>query len=195
VEKEQLISFIKKNIPNITVMQAGLETIAEHFEELEFAKNEYLLKPGKVSGYYYLAEGYIRAFTHDTDGNEITTFFYPKDRVAFEASSFFLHQPSTEYLQAITDCKVYATSFEKLNLLFHSVPEFREFARAMLVKEFVAYKQRTLAMINKSAEERYASLLADHSEVFKHAQLKHIASYLGITDTSLSRIRAAYTKK
>jgi CRP-like cAMP-binding protein len=80
-------------------------------------------------------------------------------------------------------------------LLFHSVPEFREFARAMLVKEFVAYKQRTLAMINKSAEERYASLLADHSEVFKHAQLKHIASYLGITDTSLSRIRAPYPKK
>jgi CRP-like cAMP-binding protein len=195
MEKDPLINFIKKNIPNITVMQNGLETIAAHFEEMDFAKNEYLLKPGKISGYYYLAEGFVRAFTHDTDGNEITTFFYPHDRVAFEASSFFLHQPSTEYLQAITDCKVYATSFEKLNMLFHSVPEFREFARAMLVKEFVAYKQRTLAMINKSAEERYASLVADNNEVFKYAQLKQIASYLGITDTSLSRIRKEFAKK
>jgi CRP-like cAMP-binding protein len=195
MEKEQLINFIKKNIPNITVMQNGLETIAAHFEEIDFAKNEYLLKPGKISGYYYLAEGFVRAFTHDTDGNEITTFFYPHDRVAFEASSFFLRQPSTEYLQAITDCKVYATNFEKLNMLFHSVPEFREFARAMLVKEFVAYKQRTLAMINKSAEERYASLVADNNEVFKYAQLKQIASYLGITDTSLSRIRKEFAKK
>ncbi|WP_316761937.1 Crp/Fnr family transcriptional regulator [Pedobacter aquatilis] len=195
MEKEQLIDFIKQNIPNISVTKMGLETIAAHFEEIEFSKNEYLLKQGKVSGYYYLAEGFVRAFTHDIDGNEITTFFYPRGRVAFEASSFFLHQPSTEYLQAITDCKVYATNFEKLNMLFHSVPEFREFARAMLVKEFVAYKQRTLAMINKSAEERYASLVAENNEIFLYAQLKQIASYLGITDTSLSRIRKEFVKK
>ena len=193
--KEQLINFIKKNIPNIAVTQTGLDTIAEHFEEIEFSKNEYLLKQGKISGYYYLAAGFVRAFTFDTNGNETTTFFYPHDRVVFEASSFFLRQPSTEYLQAITNCKVYATNFEKLNLLFHSVPEFREFARAMLVREFVAYKTRTLAMINKSAEERYASLIADNNGIFQYAQLKHIASYLGITDTSLSRIRKEFAKK
>ncbi|TDO20897.1 Crp/Fnr family transcriptional regulator [Pedobacter duraquae] len=195
MEKEQLINFIKNNIPNITVTQTGLDAIANHFEEIEFSKNEYLLKQGKVSDYYYLAEGFVRAFTHDPNGNEITTFFYPPGRVAFEASSFFLHQPSTEYLQAITACKIYVTNFDKLNLLFHSVPEFREFARAMLVKEFVAYKQRTLSMINKSAEERYANMVANSNEIFQYAQLKHIASYLGITDTSLSRIRKEFVKK
>ncbi|WP_316825552.1 Crp/Fnr family transcriptional regulator [Pedobacter miscanthi] len=195
MHKKQLINFIKENIPNISVTPAGLEIIAAHFEETEFSKNEFLLKQGKVSDYYYLAEGFVRAFTFDAQGNEITTFFYPAGRVAFEASSFFLREPSTEYLQAITDCKVYATSFEKLNMLFHSVPEFREFARAMLVKEFVAYKQRTLSMINKSAEERYGSMIANNIEVFKYAQLKHIASYLGITDTSLSRIRKEFAKK
>lgn len=195
MKKEPLINFIKKNIPNISVTETGLNSIAEYFEEIEFSKNEYLLKQGKVSGYYYLAEGFVRAFTFDTEGNEITTFFYPKDRVAFEAASFFLHQPSTEYLQAITNCKVYVTSFEKLNILFHSVPEFREFGRAMLVKEFVAYKQRALSMINKSAEERYANLVADSNELFQYAQLKHIASYLGITDTSLSRIRKEFAKR
>jgi len=195
MEKEQLINFIKSNIPHISVTPKGLEIIAAHFEEIEFSKNEFLLKQGKVSNYYYLAEGFVRAFTFDEQGNEITTFFYPEGRIAFEASSFFLHHPSTENLQAITDCKVYSTSFEKLNMLFHSVPEFREFARAMLVKEFVAYKQRTLSMINKSAEERYAELVAKFSEVFRYAQLKHIASYLGITDTSLSRIRKEFAKK
>jgi CRP-like cAMP-binding protein len=195
MEKEQLISFIKNNIPNITVTQSGLDTIAAHFEEMEFSKNEYLLKQGRVSDYYYLAEGLVRAFTFDTDGNEITTFFYPAGRVAFEASSFFLHQPSTEFLQAITDCKVYATNFEKLNLLFHSVPEFREFGRAMLVKEFVACKQRTLSMINKSAEERYADMVANNQEIFQYAPLKHIASYLGVTDSSLSRIRKEFARK
>lgn len=195
MEKEQLTGFIKKNIPNITVTRSSLETIASNFEEIAFSKNEYLLKQGKISDYYYLAEGFVRAFTFDPNGNEITTFFYPPDRVAFEASSFFLRQPSTEYLQAITDCKVYVTNFEKLNMLFHSVPEFREFGRAMLVKEFVFYKQRTLSMINTTAEERYTNLLANSNEIFQYAQLKHIASYLGITDTSLSRIRKEFAKK
>ena len=195
MDKQPLVSFIQSNIPNIIVTKQGLQTIAENFDEIAFAKNEYLLKQGKVSGYFYLAEGFVRAFTFDTNGNEITTYFYSKDKVIFEAASFFLRSPSTENIQAITDCSVYATTFEKLNMLFHSVPEFREFGRAMLVKEFVAYKQRTLSMINKSAEERYANLMNTNKEIFRFAQLKHIASYLGMTDTSLSRIRKEFTKK
>ena len=137
----------------------------------------------------------MRAYTFDTDGNEVTTYFYPKNRVIFEAASFFQQALSTENIQALTNCKGYYATFEKLNMLFHSVPEFREFGRAMLVKEFVAYKQRTLALINKSAEERYADLIETNSEIFQYAQLRHIASYLGITDTSLSRIRREFAGK
>ena len=102
---------------------------------------------------------------------------------------------STENIQALTECKGYSITFEKLNMLFHTIPEFREFGRAMLVREFVAFKQRTLALINKSAEERYENLIDAEKEIFKYAQLKHIASYLGITDTSLSRIRREFSKK
>jgi CRP-like cAMP-binding protein len=195
MSKQLLINFIESNIPNVTVAKQALETIINKFDEMDFEKHEFLLKQGKVSDYYYLAEGFVRAYTYDTNGNEITTYFYAKDHVVFEAASFFLHAPSTEYIQAITPCKVFVITFAKLNTLFHEVPEFREFARAMLVREFVSYKQRTLAMINKSAEERYAHLIATNSEIFQHAQLKNIASYLGITDTSLSRIRKEFAKK
>ncbi len=195
MSKQLLTDFIESNIPNITVSKQALEIIVSVFDEIDFDKNEFLLKQGKVSDYYYLAEGFVRAFTYDTNGIETTTYFYAKDHVVFDAASFFLHTPSTEYIQAITPCKVFAVTFEKLNRLFHDVPEFREFARAMLVREFVAYKQRTLSMINKSAEERYANLIAANKEIFQYAQLKHIASYLGITDTSLSRIRKQFAKK
>jgi CRP-like cAMP-binding protein len=195
MEKHILIDFIKANTPNIMVNNEALEKITEHFEERTFEKNDFLLKDGMNSGYFYLADGFMRAFTYDTQGNEVTTNFYPKDRVVFEVASFFLHTPSTEYIQAITRCKGYLASFAAINSLFHSVPEFREFARMMLVKEFVAYKQRTLAMINKSAEERYSEFLQNNEEIFQYAQLKHIASYLGVTDTSLSRIRSEFSKK
>jgi len=115
--------------------------------------------------------------------------------IVFEAASFFMRGKSAENIQALTDCRGFSISFEKLNMLFHSVPEFREFGRAMLVREFVAFKRRTLSMIHTTAEERYLDLIASNVEILQVAQLRHIASYLGITDTSLSRIRKEFSKK
>lgn len=195
MDKQPLIEFIQKNIPNIIAAPEAIKIIADNFEEKEYKRKEYLLKEGKMGGYLFLAEGFMRAFTFDTKGNEVTTYFYPSKRVIFEVSSFFLHTPSLENIQAVTDCKGYITTMERLNMLFHTVPEFREFARLMLIKEFIAYKQRTLAMINKSAEERYAELIKANKEIFQFASLKHIASYLGVTNTSLSRIRRDFQKK
>ncbi|KAA9037149.1 Crp/Fnr family transcriptional regulator [Ginsengibacter hankyongi] len=192
---QKLIEFIKANTPNIMVSQKALEKIVDHFEERILGKNDYLLKAGRNSSYFYLADGFMRAFTYDFHGNEVTTYFYPKDRVVFEIASLILDIPSTEYIEAITECKGYLASCESINKLFHAMPEFREFSRMMMVREFVAYKERTLSMINKSAEERYRELLRNNMEVLQHAQMKHIASYLGITDTSLSRIRRNFLKK
>jgi len=193
MNKTHLTNFIQASIP---VSQEILAEIAVHFEERTLLKNDYFLKEGTVSNdYLFLADGLMRAFTFDTDGNEVTTYFYTKNRVVFEASSFFMRTISTENIQALTECSGYSITFEKLNMLFHSIPEFREFGRAMLVREFVAFKQRTLALINKSAEERYENLIEAEKEIFKYAQLKYIASYLGITDTSLSRIRREFSKK
>lgn len=195
MQKEPLIKFIKANIPHISINDVAVANIAENFDEMSFEKGEYLLKQGKISGYFYLAQGYMRAYTYSDLGDEVTTYFYPHNRVIFEAASFFQGAKSNENIQAISACKGYYTTFEKLNAMFHSIPEFREFGRAVLVKEFVEYKQRTLSMINKSAEERYAELMQNSADIFQYAHLRHIASFLGITDTSLSRIRRGYFKK
>ena len=193
MDKDLLIQFIKSYSP------AGSEVataIADQFDERLFLKNEYFLRAGQVSnGYLFLTDGFMRAFTFNADGNEVTTYFHGPNKAVFEVSSLFLRTVSTENIQALTDCRGYTISFDKLNVLFHSIPEFREFGRAMLVKEFAAFKQRTLGLINKSAEERYTDLMQTNRDLFQHAQLKHIASYLGITDTSLSRIRREFARK
>lgn len=195
MDKVALTDFIKTNILNIPIDEQSLQIIAEQFEERTFKKDDYLLKEGKVSGYFFLSEGFLRVFTFDTDGNEVTTYFYSQNKVVFDAASFFLKLPSTENIQAMTECKVYVTNFEKLNQLFHSVAVFREFGRQMIVQEFVAYKQRTLAMINQSAEKRYLKLIETNKDVFQFAHLSHIASYLGISERTLNRIRQNFTKK
>jgi len=193
MNKELLINFIQNNLPT---SRKTLDEIAQHFEEKNFARNDYFLQEGKVSNeYLILIEGFMRTFTFDNEGKEITTNFYNKERAVYDVSSLYNRTISTENIQAVTDCKGFAITFEKLNILFHSIPEFREFGRAMLVKEFSIFKERTLGMINKTAEERYANLISANKEIFQNAQLKHIASFLGMTDTSLSRIRKEFSKK
>ncbi len=193
MNRDTLINFIQSNLsaPRDIVIN-----IANQFEEREYIKNDFFLKAGKVSNdYLFLIDGFMRAYTIDTEGNEVSTYFYPKNRVVLEVTSFFMRTASMESIQALSDCKAFHLTFDQLNNLFHTLPEFREFGRKILVKEFSAYKQRTLSLINKTAEERYTELIATNPEIFKYAQLKHIASYLGITDTSLSRIRREFSKK
>ncbi len=193
MNRDPLINFIQSNLP---ASQDIIINIANEFEEREYAKNDFFLKAGKVSNdYLFLVEGFMRAYTIDTEGNEVSTYFYPKNRVVLEVTSFFMRTSSMESIQALSDCKAFHLTFDQLNNLFHTLPEFREFGRKILVKEFSSYKQRTLSLINKTAEERYTELIATNPEIFKFAQLKHIASYLGITDTSLSRIRREFSKK
>lgn len=171
-----------------------ITNITNYFEDRKFLKNEFFLREGKVSDLLYLAEGLMRAYTFDLKGNEVTTNFFPNGRQVFDHASFFLQNPSEENIQAVTDCIGFSITFEKMNAIFHSIPEFREYGRRMLVKELVSFKKRTLAIINKSAEQRYEDLIKDDREIFQFVQLKHIASYLGITNSSLSRIRREFSK-
>jgi CRP-like cAMP-binding protein len=178
------------------VSLSGAKEIADRFEHKAIAKNQLHLTEGKIGDeYLFLEKGYMRAFAHDIAGNEVTTNFCSPGQVVFEVSSFFNRTRSKENIQALTDCEGWYITYKQLNDLFHALPEFREFGRWVLVKGFAELKTRTLSMITETAEERYEQLLKSNPEIFQHAPLKNIASYLGITDTSLSRIRKDLARK
>jgi CRP-like cAMP-binding protein len=190
---QKLIQFLQST--NLVSLKTA-EEIAGTFSQKEIRRNEFLSKEGRVCNeYFFLETGFIRAFAHDTDGNDVTTNFYTSNQVVFEVSSFFNRTISKENFQAIVDCGGWYITYEQLNNLFHSLHEFRDFGRSILVKGFSSLKIRMLSMITETAEQRYEALLKTNPEIFQHAALKHIASYLGITDTSLSRIRKEYSKK
>jgi CRP-like cAMP-binding protein len=164
--------------------------MAQAFTAIQLAKDEWMLREGQVSDtYLFLEQGWMRGYACTPDGDEVTTGIFRPGQVVFEASSFFQRQPSMENIRTLTPCVAWGISFAQLNHLFHAHAEFREFGRSRLVMGFASLKARMLAMVTQTAEQRYASLLQNHPEIFQHVPLKHIASYLGITDTSLSRIR------
>ena len=192
MSSQKLVQFFK----NSNLVSQAAEEIASTFSPKEIKKNSFLLKEGRVSDeYFFLETGFIRAFANDIEGNDVTTNFYSATQVVFEVSSFFNRTVSKENFQAIVDCEGWFITYEQLNNLFHSMHEFRDFGRSILVKGFSSLKTRMLSMITETAEQRYDTLLKTNPEIFQQAALKHIASYLGITDTSLSRIRKEYTKK
>ena len=125
----------------------------------------------------------------DVDGNEVTTDFYGSDIFANDFLSFFKRIPSNENIQVLADCQTWVITYEDLQTCFHSIPEFREFGRMMLINNYSRLQERMLGMMQLTAEQRYEKLITSHTEVFQKAPLKYIASYLGVTDTSLSRIR------
>ena len=189
----QLIQFFKSS--NL-VSQITAEEIASLFSPKELKRNDFLFKEGRVCNeYFFLDNGFIRAFAFDTSGNDVTTNFHSANQVVFEVSSFFNRTISRENYQAIVDCDGWYITYDQLNHLFHSMHEFRDFGRSILVKGFSSLKTRMLSMITETAEQRYDTLLKTNPEIFQHAALKHIASYLGITDTSLSRIRKEYARR
>ena len=191
--KNNLVNFLRNS--NLVSSQTA-ETIAVEFIPKEIPAGQFLLKEGMISDeYVFLESGFMRAFAHDTEGNEVTTNFYTGNQLVFEVSSFFNRTKSKENIQAISDCTGRVISYRQLNNLFHSLPEFRDFGRSVLVRGFAGLKTRVLSMITETAETRYEALLTSNPEIFQQIPLKYIASYLGITDTSLSRIRKTYAKK
>jgi CRP-like cAMP-binding protein len=193
MDKEPLIAFLLNS--NLVTKEAALK-IAEPFQYKVIDKVHFQLKEGKICDeYLFLQRGFMRSYAIDIDGNEVTTNFYRDNNVVFEVSSFFKRTPSKENIHCLTECEGWVISYNQLNTLFHTLPEFREFGRSILVNNLTALKSRMLSMITETAEERYEHLLERNPEIFQFAPLKYIASYLGVTDTSLSRIRKEFLKK
>ena len=185
-----LVNFLKYIQP---MSNTVAEEIAGHFEPISYIKNDTLLSAGNICDELLIFEtGILRSYTLDVDGNEVSTNFFTSPSMAFDIASFFKRTKSLQTIHALTNCSGWKVSFQKVQMLFHSIPEFREFGRANLVNCYALLQERTLTMINLTAEQRYEDLIKTQPEIFQHSPLKFIASYLGVTDSSLNRIRKEF---
>src|SRR5690606_21945419 len=115
-------------------------------------------------------------------------FFCARDIVSIPAS-LFQQSPSQETLQAVTSCQLWKIDYESFQRLFHSIEGVWEWGRGWFSPQLFNMKQRSLDMITETAARRDERRLREKPQISQQAPLKQRASYLGITDTSLSRIR------
>jgi len=169
---------------------ADYELISKAHVKMDFQQGTLLLEIGKIAHeFYIIEEGLARSFLYDYNGNETTTGFYCPKEILIESLSLFQRIPSKENFQAITDVVAWKIEYEIFQELLNKTEGLREWGRTWATSQLFVLKQHSISVLTMSATDRYLALIHERPQIIKQSPLKYIASYLGVTDTSLSRIR------
>jgi CRP-like cAMP-binding protein len=183
---EALLQYFKKFHPLSNEAEAALKTICTN---LSVKKNEILQPIGfTCKTIYFLKSGIARIYYYK-DGVDITEHFSFEGTIIARVESFFTGKPSQKAIQILEDAEIIAINATQLFKLYDTYPEIERLFRLIFEAAHVDTIRRMEGLQFHSAEERYLALLKE-TEIVQKIPLKHIASYLGITQVSLSRIRA-----
>lgn len=159
--------------------------------KISFKRNDIVIKPGKTCDFLFLIEkGMLRSFYHDRKGNDITNWFAKEEMMITSSQSFFKRTPSFSGIEAIEDTLVWAITYDQLQNGFEKSKSLERFVRLAVTEIMLEVGKKAISLQIKNAEERYRDLINHYPDIFQRAKLGHIAGYLGITQQSLSRIRA-----
>ncbi len=186
---EQLLNHIKDYSP---LSDEARHALQDCFEQVVVSKNEYLLTEGKTCRHlFFLQQGALRGF-YNLDGKEITHWFgFEKDFVT-SFHSFTTQEPAVENIQLLEGSILWAISKDTLTGLFNRYHEIERLVRIAYEKYYIRLEERFVNAQFKTATERYESLLLQTPHIIERVPLGHIASYLGISQETLSRIRSRF---
>ena len=157
-------------------------------------RNSMLLRNGQVCyEFHFLVKGLARVFYYK-DGRDITAWFTSEGGIVSAIDSLFTGIPSMYNIELLEDCEVYSLNYDKLEPIFEAFPTVERLGRLIVTHNYLLLDERMKLFAFCTAEERYARLIEQIPNILQRVKLGHIASYLGISQEHLSRIRAGYRK-
>lgn len=164
--------------------------ISARFKKIKLKKGHFVLRPGDtVFHTHYVYSGCLRSFFIDESGKDHTLQFAIKDWWISDYTALFTGDKAMMYLECIRDTTLHRLSRKDMEQLYLDIPAFETFFRKKLENRMAAFHKRTLGNLALSAKERYLSFIKTYPNIEQKVKNYHIASYLGITTESLSRIR------
>lgn len=170
--------------------QQQLQLITANVYEKTLKKEEYFSQAGRVPKEIgYLRSGIIRVCYFNNKAEEITKYFIEEDNMVVDIFNFEAKTAATEYVQAVTDCEFIIFTEDVLKLLSATIVDWDRILGKIKERGLLSKVNRIAPMMSEDATSRYLMFMEKYPGMVNRIPLSHLASYLGITQSSLSRIR------
>jgi len=154
-----------------------------------------LIRPGETCRkLYFIKKGFFRAYHLDQNGKEYTTWFMGQADLMISVHSFFTQQPAEEYIEVLQDSTIQSISWLQLQAYYADFKESNYLGRIVTEKYYIQSEERALFLRTQSPEQRYQHLLNKHPNIDQLTTTANIASYLGLTRETFSRLRSKLLK-
>jgi len=193
---KNLHSIVSEIFKDTTLTPEEVQTIGNKFESVNLKKGNIVLKTDeKVTHQYYVSSGCLRTFFIDSAGKEHTLQFAIRDWWISDYTAFFSQTKAILTIECLQDAILYKISKENIDEIYDKIPKIERFFRKKMEKSFASFQKRILGNLSQTAKDRYLVFINSYPNIEQHIKNYHIASYLGITTESLSRIRKELASK
>ena len=169
---------------------ASKQALKSLVREVKYPKGHILLRADTVEkSMFFIKKGMVRAYSTFPDG-EVTFWFGKEGDAVISMKSYVANQKGYEDIELLEDCELYGLDIKPLQDLFNADIHITNWGRKFAEGELIKTEERLISRLFLTAMERYKELMINNPDLLQRVQLGHIASYLGITPVSLSRIRA-----
>ena len=171
------------------VKQNDVSKIVTFFKPVQLKKGDFFLKTGmRANKLAFVQSGMLREFV-EIEGKEITKWITSKGYFVVDLGSFVFSRSARWNIQALTDCELYLIDFIDYQKIGQAIPKWLELEKMFITKCFSILEERVLQHLSMSAEDRYRQLFQSNKELFNTVPLQYLASMLGMTPETLSRLR------
>lgn len=183
---DALLSYFRQHI---SISEEEIISLQAHIPIQSFKKNAHLLHAGEVStNFFFINKGLVHLY-YEVEGIDKTAFFYPENSFVSAYESFTKQTPSRFSFQALEDTQVAVISLEAAQKILALHPKFDFIARVAMEEELINCQDIISSFITLNAEQRYKKLLLSNPSIAQRVPQYHLASYLGVSPETLSRIR------
>lgn len=175
---------------NLNIDETEISLIVENCTVRNVKKDQFLLREKEICKHaFFVEKGLLRQFSIDKKGKEHIISFAPESWFVTDRESVFFNLPSAYFIQALEDSQVAVIDESFVRLLSSKFPEFTDFNNRLLNNHIRHLQNRINLLLGASAEDRYLHFVAMYPDILLRVSQTMIASYLGITPESLSRVR------